>query len=123
MGIVSVTANINGHECHFKNAGGDVWTATAPSDCPNGCYVCSFWAEDEAHNIAYCTALLWIYDGRFTCIKWIKEKYNIKYLNNNIRIMLKDVDYSVRVKESPYSLHSLPEKYSIRYIQRVRCRA
>ncbi|MBR4844922.1 MAG: Ig-like domain-containing protein [Bacteroidaceae bacterium] len=79
MAVVEVLAEINGSRCMLENTSGNIWSIVAPSYCPNGNYVCAFWAKDEAGNIAYKTAILWIVDGRLTCIKWIEDKYQLKF--------------------------------------------
>lgn len=96
MAVVDVWAEVNGQTCKASCSGGDVWSLIAPSDCPDGCYTCGFWAKDGAGNIAYTTAMLWVFDGKFTCIKWVEDKYRIKLLNQ---------EYIATIKEDMYRCH------------------
>lgn len=121
MAVVQVWASINGTICHARNSQGNLWTFDRLENCPDGYYVCEFWASDEVGNIGYTTQLFWLYDGRFTCVKPIEDKWKVKYLNGKLSVLLKDIDFSVTYKENFYSLHVLPCKYSCHYLQRVRC--
>lgn len=100
MAVVDVWAEINGQRTKLNRTSGDIWSVTAPSDCPDGSYTCAFWAVDEAGNIGYKTAILWIFDGRLTCIKWIEDKYRVKWVKSNL-----------------YSAHALPNIYSCHYVK------
>lgn len=100
MAVVDVWAEINGQHAKLNRTSGDIWSVTAPSDCPDGSYTCAFWAVDEAGNIGYKTAILWIFDGRLTCIKWIEDKYRVKWVKSNL-----------------YSAHALPNIYSCHYVK------
>lgn len=120
MAVVDVWAEINGHQTKLTHGNGDNWGVVAPSDCPDGSYTCAFWAIDEAGNIAYKTAILWIFDGRLTCIRWIEDKYNVKFINYDFTAILKNILYFTKIKESLYSTHVLPNTYSCHYIKQ-RC--
>ena len=82
MTVGSVMANINGYISYCTHVGGDTWNITAPPNFPDGSYVCEFWATDDAGNIAYTTAILWMHDGRLTCIEFIDDKYKSKFIDN-----------------------------------------
>ena len=117
MSVTSVTAKINGYMYSCINTGGDIWSLKAPSECPDGSYTCEFWATDEAGNIGYKTAILWIFDGRLTCIKWIEEKYNVKYVNNEVSVMLVNFLFSVKLLNETYSVNVLPHEFSCHYVK------
>lgn len=101
MTVVDVWADINGQRTQLVRANGDIWSATAPSDCPDGSYICAFWAIDDAGNIAYKTAILWIFDGRLTCIRFIEDKYTVKFIN---------YDFTARVLPNTYSCHYVKQR-------------
>lgn len=120
MTVVDVWAEINGHPTKLTNTNGNIWSVTAPSDCPDGSYTCAFWAIDTAGNIGYKTAILWVFDGRLTCIRWVEDKISVKYLVHDFVSSIKDFDYLSMIKESLYSAHTLPNMYSCHYIKQ-RC--
>lgn len=102
MAVVSVWAMINSQFCVLSDNGNGKWSLNGSIESPDGSYVCEFFAEDEAGNIGYKTAILWLYDGKLTCIEWIEDKYHVRYINN----------------ENLYLMEILPYKYSCRYIRR-----
>lgn len=120
MAVVDVWAEINGHYANLIQTDDITWSIVAPSDCPDGSYTCAFWAVDGAGNSAYKTAILWIFDGKLTCINWIEDKYSVKYLVCNFTAQVRNLAYSSKIKESLYSAHALPDVYSCHYIK-VRC--
>lgn len=81
MTVLRVIGNINGHMFNFIH-GGNKWSVDAPESYPDGSYICEVWAYDEAGNIGYATARLWMYDGRCTKIEWIDNPYKVRYLTD-----------------------------------------
>ena len=100
MTVVSVMANINGNTSYCTYVGGDIWNIVVPPNLIDGSYVCEFWATDDAGNIAYTTAILWMHDGRLTCIEFIDDKY------------------SSILREELYVAYALPDTYSCHYVKR-----
>lgn len=118
MTVVSVMSNINGYMSYCTHVGGDTWNITAPPNFPDGSYVCEFWATDDAGNIAYTTAILWIHDGRLTCIEFIDDKYKSKFIDNYFTSRVKEVIYSSILREELYVAYALPDTYSCHYVKR-----
>lgn len=118
MAVVDVWADINGQTCNASCSGGDVWVITAPSDCPDGYYTCGFWAKDDAGNIAYTTAILWVLDGKLTCIKWVEDKYRVKLLNQEYIVKVEIPKYSAVLMKNLYSSQVLADAYSCHYVRR-----
>lgn len=110
MAVVDVWAEANGQPCTLYRVNGDLWTFNAPSDCTDGVYSCSFWALDDAGNIGFKTATLWIYDGKLTDIEWIRDDLCLKYLNYR---------YGTLYKEPLYSMRAIPYNYSCCFSGRV----
>lgn len=117
MVVLSVTAKINGHMFSCTNTEGDIWSVRAPSDCPDGSYTCEFWATDDSGNVSYKTAILWIFDGRLTCIKWLEDKFNIKYLSRDFSVNLIEVGFSTSFRDTVYSALMLPFEFTCHYLR------
>ena len=120
MAVVRVWAMINSQFCVLSDNGHGKWSLNGSIESPDGSYVCELFAEDEAGNIGYKTAILWLYDGKLTCIEWIEDKYHVRYINNETPTVAVYDEYSVTYldTENLYLMEMLPYKYSCRYIRR-----
>lgn len=87
MTVVSVVGSVNGHDVVCTQKKPDVWVCD-PGEIKNGRYVAEFWATDEAGNIGYKLAILYVYDGRCVKIEWIDDDIHLKYINDGF-----DIDY------------------------------
>jgi len=83
----------------------DTWTIV-PRVEHDGYYAVAVWATDIAGNVSFRTALLWVYNGKAACIRFIDEDYNISY-----------------VKKDGFALRYIPGGYSCRYVCPARCEA
>lgn len=72
MTVRQVWGRIQGHDTAPTSQQGDVWTFDVPPWATNP-IVAEFWAEDEAGNQSYRTAILEIEDGTIKCIRWQKK--------------------------------------------------
>lgn len=72
MTVKTVWGRIQGTDAVLDSHSGDMWTFTVPA-WVTGPIVAEFWAEDEAGNVSYRTAILEIEDGTIKCIRWQKK--------------------------------------------------
>lgn len=80
MAVKSVWGHVNnGVDVSFESIGNDQWKVSVPNETSTGYYIAEIWAEDDAGNIAYMIAKLWLIDGSVTCIEWIMDKWNMSY--------------------------------------------
>lgn len=74
MTVVSVYGRVNRHDVIYKYIGDDHWECH-PGEPENGIYVTEVWAKDDAGNISYKLARLYIYDGRCVKIEWVPDDF------------------------------------------------
>lgn len=79
MTVVSVYGCVNRHDVIYKYIGDDHWECY-PGEPENGIYVTEVWAKDDAGNISYKLARLYIYDGRCVKIEWIPDDFFLEYM-------------------------------------------
>lgn len=117
MTVIRVTGDINSQMFNFTHGSGDVWIIDAPMAYPDGSYVCEVWAEDDAGNIGYATAILWIYDGKCTKIEWMNNPYNIKWINDGFAMKVIDSGMVVRLISSELTVKYIQSGYICRYMK------
>lgn len=98
MVVVSVYGRVNGHDVIFEPKGNDYWQCK-PGMPEDGIYVTEIWAKDEAGNIGYKIAKLYVYDGRCVKIEWISDDIEIKFICNKIYVDLIPDGFFVKIKE------------------------
>lgn len=71
MTVTDVWGRVNGQDAGLITRDGDQWYFSLPTNT-NGDVPCEFWAQDEAGNIGYASAILTLEDGGVKCIRWIR---------------------------------------------------
>lgn len=71
MTVVKVWGLIAGGSEEPLAQQGDEWYFPIPPGLTRRYVICEFWAEDEAGNIGYRSAILELQDGGVKCIRWI----------------------------------------------------
>lgn len=82
MTVINVWGKIDSVEVIFTPSSScpDWWNVSVPYD-NDGEYICEIWAEDDAGEISYRTAILYITEGRLTTLKYI-DGYTLTYQPN-----------------------------------------
>lgn len=89
MVVVSVYGRVNGHDVIFESKGNDYWQCK-PGMPEDGIYITEVWAKDEAGNIGYKIAKLYVYDGRCVKIEWVSDDVSLKYIHDDFDMILLD---------------------------------
>lgn len=117
MTVVRVTGRINCVMCEFAHSSGDIWAIEAPESYSDGSYICEIWAYDDAGNIGYRTAILWMYDGKCVKIEWLDNPYKIVYLNGGYSINVVDTEFTLRLVESGIATKYIDSGYICHYMR------
>lgn len=83
MTILQVWGKVDSNDVICSPVNDKDWTVIVPPDLNDGCYICEFWALSNNGLVGYRSAVLWIVDGRLTCIKWLDETFYIQYVPND----------------------------------------
>lgn len=70
MSVVEVWGRIQGSDATLTSQEGNIWNFRVPSWATNP-VIAEFWAEDDAGNIGYRSAVLTIDQGTVKCIHWM----------------------------------------------------
>ena len=117
MTVVKVWGRMNnGYSVDFTYISGNTWEVSVPDDSPDGYYIAECWAEDEAGNIGYKIAKLWIIDGSMSCLEWLDDPWKINLIADSLAITLMDDDFSLRHIIDGTSLLYIPTTYSLHYV-------
>ena len=117
MTVVKVWGRMNnGYSVNFTYISGNTWEVSVPDDSPDGYYIAECWAEDEAGNIGYRIAKLWVIDGSMSCLEWVDDPWHINLIADSLVITLIDDVFSLRHIVDNTSLLYIPTTYSLHYI-------
>ena len=88
MTVINVWGKIDSVEVIFTPSPScpDWWNVSVPYDS-DGEYICEIWAEDDAGEISYRTAILYITEGCLTTLKYI-DGYTLVYQPNEYVLSL-----------------------------------
>ena len=89
MVVVSVYGRVNGHDVIFEPKGNDYWQCK-PGMPEDGIYITEIWAKDDAGNIGYKIAKLYVYDGRCVKIEWVSDDVYLTYIHEDFNVILLD---------------------------------
>ncbi|MDP4152877.1 MAG: PF13754 domain-containing protein [Bacillota bacterium] len=104
--VTSITGRADSFDLVFKKNQLGQWDATVPADLSDGTYVVEIWARDECGNIAYYTALLYMYEGcvfkleifdEFEAL--IYDAFSAKLEADAFEALMQDSRFSVRFSE------------------------
>lgn len=87
MTVTDVYGRVNGHDVIFEYVGNDYWECS-PGMPEDGVFITEIWAKDDAGNISYRIAKLYVYDGRCVNIEWIDDEFIVKYICDEFIISL-----------------------------------
>lgn len=108
--IVSLVGRADNHTLVFTKSEGEQWEATVPTDFSDGTYIVELWATDDYGNVAYYTAILYIFDGRTTYLEILEDSFQVLILSDKFNFGLDD---------NPFELNSEPERYSVNVSERL----
>ena len=69
--------------------GNDHWKCN-PGMPEDGIYITEIWAKDDAGNIGYKIAKLYVYDGRCVKIEWVSDDVYLTYIHEDFNVILLD---------------------------------
>lgn len=75
MALAEVWAEVNSTLHRMTQTSDGVWSVEGLDLSWDGGYVCAFWATDEAGNTSYRTAMLWVFDGKPVCLRFIEDPF------------------------------------------------
>lgn len=119
MVVTRVWAEINGVVVEMVRGEGDAWSIEAPTS-EDGFITCAFWAEDDAGNIAYKTATLWLFDGRLTCIHWVDDPMQVALICSDMAVVMKESLFASEFIDDGFSARALSCPLSVEFVP-VRC--
>lgn len=82
----------------------------SPSDFSDGTYIVELWATDDYGNVAYYTAILYIFDGRTTYLEILEDSFQVLILSDK---------FNAGLSENAFELYSEPERYSANVSERL----
>lgn len=119
MVVARVWAEINGAVVEMVHGEGGEWSITVPPT-EDGFITCAFWAEDDAGNVAYRTATLWLFDGRLTCIHWVDDPMEVTFIYSPTTVVMEEGLLSSKFIDDGFSARALSCPYSVEFVP-VRC--
>lgn len=88
--VVSVVGQADEYDLVFIKGSDGKWAVSIPPDMSDGKYVVGIYATDTFGNIGYWTGILYVTNGRMTCLHLLDDAYAIILLSERKKEELLD---------------------------------